>query len=221
MVHPQAKTKVIRRKPGRPQATVTSVRDGLLDSALRLFAIEGISQCNMRKIAIDAHTTPAMIHYHFGDKEGLVNAVLDERVRKVTSVMHEVMTQKDLPAKDMLFEFMQSFIRITAVHNWVPKLILREVYNQHGSLRDTFMENFAKNLSQLLLGLVKRAQEEGSLRKDLDPSAMTYAFLSLAIYPVLSSPMVPDVLGLPCDTESMLLQASRNFDVFMTGVAVR
>ncbi|MGH8049219.1 MAG: TetR/AcrR family transcriptional regulator [Arenimonas sp.] len=221
MARPQAKTKAPRRKPGRPQTALTSVRDALLDSALRLFAIEGIAQCNMRKIAIEAHTTPAMIHYHFGDKDGLIKAVVDERVRQVTSVMHEVMTQKSLPAKTMLFNFMQSFIRITGLHPWVPKLVLREVYNEHGSLRESFMENFARNLSQLLLGLVKRAQEEGSLRKDLDASAMTYAFLSLAIYPVLSSPMVPDVLGLACDTESMLKQASRNFDVFMTGVAVQ
>jgi len=221
MASPQTKIKGIRRKPGRPQTMAVSVRDALIDSALRLFAIEGIAQCNMRKIAIAAHTTPAMIHYHFGDRDGLIKAVLEERVRKVTSVMREVMMQTALPAKTMLHEFMQSFIRVTSSNPWVPKLVLREVYNEHGALRDTFMESFGSNLSRLLLGLIERAQQEGSLRKDLDPAATTYAFLSLAIYPVLSAPMVPDVLGLPHDTENMLKQAARNFDVFMTGVAVR
>ncbi len=221
MANPQTKAKVIRRKPGRPRAAVVSVRDALIDHALRLFAIEGIAQCNMRKIAIAAHTTPAMIHYHFGDKDGLIKAVLEERVRKVTAVMREVMTQTALPANIMLHEFMQSFIRVTASNPWVPKLVLREVYNEHGALRDTFIESFGSNLSRLLLGLIERAQREGSLRKDLDPAATTYAFLSLAIYPVLSAPMVPDVLGLPHDTENMLKQASRNFEVFMTGVSAR
>jgi TetR/AcrR family transcriptional regulator len=216
-----AKLKIARRKPGRPHAATSNVRDALLDNALRLFATEGIAHSNLRKIAQAAHTTPAMIHYHFGDKEQLIKAVVAERVRAVTSVMHEAMSREHLTAKAMLSELMQSFMRITASNPWVPKLVLREVYNEHGALRDTFVDSFGKEMSRLLLGLIERAQKEGALKKTLDSRAMAYAFLSLAIYPVLSSPVIPNVLGLPHDTESMLKQAAHNFDVFMTGVSVK
>jgi TetR/AcrR family transcriptional regulator len=221
MTQSKLKTKVILRKPGRPEATALNVRDLLLDNALRLFAIQGIAQANLRRIAIESHTTPAMIHYHFGGKEGLVKAVMEERVRGLVTGMQNGMSDKTLPAKHVLAELMKGFIRLAGMNPWVPKLVLREVYSEHGALRDTFVESFGHEMSRLLLGLIERAQTEGALKKSLDSRAMAYAFLSLAIYPVLSSPVIPNVLGLPHDTESMLKQAAHNFDVFMTGVSVK
>jgi TetR/AcrR family transcriptional regulator len=221
MIPSKIKTKITPRKPGRPEATALNVRDVLLDNALRLFAIQGIAHTNLRKIAIESHTTPAMIHYHFGGKDGLIKAVMDERVRALVTGMQNGMIDKTLSAKHVLAELMKGFIRLAGINPWVPKLVLREVYSEHGALRDTFVENFGHEMSRMLLGLIKRAQQEGALKKELDARATAYAFLSLAIYPVLSSPVIPMVLGLPHDTESMLNQASRNFDIFMMGVSTQ
>jgi AcrR family transcriptional regulator len=52
----------------------------ILDSAERLFAIEGVNAVSLRQVAIDAKVDAASITYHFGNKESLVEAVIARRV---------------------------------------------------------------------------------------------------------------------------------------------
>jgi AcrR family transcriptional regulator len=53
-------------------------RELLLDAALRLFAEQGVEGVSIRAINREAGLGPASVHYHFGTKEALVDAVLHE-----------------------------------------------------------------------------------------------------------------------------------------------
>ena len=52
-------------------------RMALLIAAGELFACNGVSGTNVRAIAAKAGVNAALINYHFGNKDGLVNAVID------------------------------------------------------------------------------------------------------------------------------------------------
>ena len=52
-------------------------RMALLIAAGELFAENGVSGTNVRSIAAKAGVNVALINYHFGNKDGLVNAVID------------------------------------------------------------------------------------------------------------------------------------------------
>ena len=52
-------------------------RSALIVAAGELFAENGVSGTNVRSIAAKAGVNVALIHYHFGNKDGLVNAVID------------------------------------------------------------------------------------------------------------------------------------------------
>ncbi len=54
-------------------------RDRLLDVAEELFAEKGISGTSLRLLTRTAAVNLASVHYHFGSKEGLVDAVLERR----------------------------------------------------------------------------------------------------------------------------------------------
>jgi AcrR family transcriptional regulator len=58
----------------------SSSRDRLLDSAERLFARHGVEGVSLRGINADAGLSPAALHYHFGSKDKLVEALLDRRM---------------------------------------------------------------------------------------------------------------------------------------------
>jgi len=51
-------------------------RELLLEAALRLFAEQGIEGVSIRAVNREAGLGPASVHYHFGTKEALLNAVL-------------------------------------------------------------------------------------------------------------------------------------------------
>lgn len=52
-------------------------RQALIIAAGELFALNGVSGTNVRSIAGKAGVNVALINYHFGNKDGLVNAVID------------------------------------------------------------------------------------------------------------------------------------------------
>lgn len=208
------------RGPGRPSGRDASVRAALLDVALTLFARDGIAATKPRHIAQAARTTPAMVNYYFGDKAGLLKAVMEERVSVVMATLQsELMGADSVSGKQALLNAMCAFVKVTADNPVIPKLVLREVYSEFGALRHTFMSDYGRKISNLLLANIQKAQSEGSIRPDLSPKHLAYAFMSLTIYPVLSSPLVPELLGLSTDAVSQIEQAKLNFDLFMQGAS--
>ena len=66
---------------GRPPAGKNGdKREHILDSALNLFAGQGIAGTTIAQVAKAAGVTPAMVHYYFTNREGLLDAMsrLDE-----------------------------------------------------------------------------------------------------------------------------------------------
>ena len=57
----------------------TDTRDRLLDVAEELFAEKGVSGTSLRLLTRTAGTNLAAVHYHFGSKDGLLDAVLERR----------------------------------------------------------------------------------------------------------------------------------------------
>src|SRR5688500_3822414 len=69
-----------KRRPGRPPADATSLRERLLDAAVVCFTSDGIAAASLRSIAVAAGVTPAMVNYYFGSKERLLQAFVAERL---------------------------------------------------------------------------------------------------------------------------------------------
>jgi len=62
---------------------MTNTKGKLLDTAERLFGERGYAATSLRQVIAEAGVNLAAVHYHFGDKEDLLDAVV---LRKVTPV---------------------------------------------------------------------------------------------------------------------------------------
>ena len=69
------------RPASDPEAGDTKSR--ILEAAFRCLATQGYAALSVREIAKDAGVNHALINYHFGSKDRLVIAVLDEANRKL------------------------------------------------------------------------------------------------------------------------------------------
>jgi len=59
---------------------MTDTKDLIMDTAERLFAEHGVAATSLRGIMTAAELNPASIHYHFGGKDALVQAVIARRM---------------------------------------------------------------------------------------------------------------------------------------------
>jgi AcrR family transcriptional regulator len=67
--------------------SVSGTRDRLLDAAERLFAEKGLRGTSLREIVVAAgQRNESAIQYHFGDREGLVDALVARRVAAIETV---------------------------------------------------------------------------------------------------------------------------------------
>ena len=55
----------------------------IIDVAQRLFAEDGFETVSLRHITAEAGVNVAAVNYHFGSKEGLIDAVVERRIRPV------------------------------------------------------------------------------------------------------------------------------------------
>jgi AcrR family transcriptional regulator len=58
-----------------------STRDRLIEAAVRLFGERGVEATSLRALTEAARTNIAAVNYHFGSKEGLLRAVIDQTMQ--------------------------------------------------------------------------------------------------------------------------------------------
>jgi AcrR family transcriptional regulator len=66
-------------------------KDQILDAAEKLFARAGFGAASVRDITHEAGVNLAAVNYHFGNKEGLVRAVLARRVEPLNAARLELL----------------------------------------------------------------------------------------------------------------------------------
>lgn len=90
-----------------PQAATDSndTAARLLDAAERIFATQGIEAASVRAITQAAGANIAAVHYHFGSKQDLVQALVDRRVGEMTAarrpLLDALLERDDVTVRDL------------------------------------------------------------------------------------------------------------------------
>jgi AcrR family transcriptional regulator len=173
------------------------VREALLDAAVRLISARGRS-VGLREIARAAGTTPAMVAYYFGDKQGLHEAMLE---RVFERLLAEVRNLARHPAPDgrPLERFAELYVDTFAAAPWVPRVLLGEVLFGEPRLLRRFVERYARPLAGVVPRLVEAEIQSGHLRADLDPRLALISLLSMCAFPFVAQPVLEPALGLRLD----------------------
>jgi AcrR family transcriptional regulator len=194
------------------------VRETLLDRARELFLQHGFGNVSARQIAAAAGTTPAMIHYHFGDKPGLYRAMLESVVQPLIDRVQQL-EQGAGAAAPGLEAVMSAYMRMVAANPWFPALIIQEVLARNGRMRGEFIERFAARTAPALVAVLRREREQGKLRVDLEPRFAAVSLLSLCVFPFVSLPITGPVLGFRPEGDDLDRFISHTTQLFRDGVA--
>jgi AcrR family transcriptional regulator len=205
------------RRPGRPPGGDAAVREALLETARGLFLARGFAPVTIRQIAAAAGSSPASIHYHFGDKLGLYRAMLEAAIAPIV----EALQRLDDPGRAGqvgIAEVVRLYTRMLATNPWVPALIVQEVLAEGGRFREQFIENFAGRLAPLFAGIIRRGQASGTIRGDLEPNLAALSAISMTVFPFVALPVTSRVLGLTVDAAAVERLADHTIRVLFEGI---
>jgi len=178
-----------QRSPGRPGADGPDLRERLLDAAIACFVREGIAGTSLRTIATEAGVTPALLHYYFGDKAQLQEAVTAERVLPAFQTLRGAVAEAGDDVAALIAAFVNGVGRVVAVHPWLPSLWVREVLCEGGALRDVLFERIGPQLPQMMTARFAQAQARGEMNEDLDPRLLMVSLVGLTLFPAAGAPI--------------------------------
>lgn len=188
------------RGPGRPQGGEgEAVRQALLEAAREQFAERGFEAVTLRGIAAAAGVNAAMVHYYFGNKQGLYLAILSEGAAPLLAHLERALERPEADGEEVVRQFLVQFAATMAREPWLPQLFMREVISADGPLREQFVERFAARGARALQALLRRDRRLGRLGEGVEPRLGAIALMSLAWFPFIARPLVEAVLEAPLD----------------------
>jgi TetR/AcrR family transcriptional regulator len=193
------------RSPGRPANSPRDQRHRLLDAALDLYSKQGIAETPLSAVARRAHVTPALVHYYFGNRERLLDALMDERIAPLVGRVGVRLAQAGADPSELVRVFVRTIIEMFAENPWLPPLWVREVLSENGALRERLLERIAPQIAPQLARRFADAKQRGVLNPALDPRLTVVSLIGLTIFPLAAQSIWRRLLDADdIDTETLI-----------------
>lgn len=183
------------KRPGRPVAgkSPKDAREALISAASELFGAHGPEGVSVRQVAEAAGVSPAMIHYYFKDKRGLMRAVLERGLDRMLNIITEVVADRE---GRVTGNFIDRYVHALAAEPSLPQLMIREVLSGKSPYQRVIAERFVQKAAALMPARLAADIDEGRLRGDLDPRLTMVSLIGMCVFPFIAAPLLGPVLGI-------------------------
>ena len=182
-----------KRVGKRSAETAEKTKRAILDAATSLFVDKGFDATSLREVAKKADLTHSIIHYHFGSKLEIWNAIVEAALTSYTEKMIPILLSAAL-SEDVLDAFKRvviTFIRVTSANPELTRLMARE-----GIVRNERSEPFYQKLELIheqISPLFERAKKESPALAKHTNNSFFRTLMSLTTYPLIV-PIVSEIL---------------------------
>jgi TetR/AcrR family transcriptional regulator len=174
-------------------ATATS-RDAILDAALRCFAANGYAATTIKDLASEAQVNSALLYYYFVDKQTLYRETLRHVAQRLSDSAGRRL-DPELAPDEAIRRFVQQQAEFLIANPHVPRLMLREMLEHTGRHAETAIVSLIGGVFTTLCDVIRRGQDRGLFRADVDPKYAAISTVSLVAYFVIARPVVGLALG--------------------------
>lgn len=205
------------RGPGRPRAnTGPDTRKALIEAARSLFSAHDFEAVSTKRIADAAGVNPAMIHYHFKDKSGLLEAAFREALEPIVERLTRLSSSHD-DEDQAIAQLFEIYMGTLARNPWLPKMILRHVFPEGARLQSFAAQKIGARVAPAIAQLIANGQRQGHLRRDLDVRLTTISIVSLALFPFVALPLMQRILGIKPDASLLKSMVEHTATLFYSG----
>ncbi|MCP4035911.1 MAG: TetR/AcrR family transcriptional regulator [bacterium] len=207
------------RRPGRPLGRQRGEgREALLKAARQLMAEDGIPNLTSKAVATLAGVKPTLVNYYFGDRNGLLRAVVEQAASNVAE-RTRVATDSIAKAEDRLVQVMAGLLRACAEAPYAPRLLFEQVVFADDDVIDRFAEQFGREHLDAIRALLEDGQRRGEFRR-VDLEMAIAAIGGICIFFAAASPLLQRLMNLePLTLHNVDAMARRAADLVLHGLA--
>lgn len=202
----------------RPKTEDPEARAKILAAAERLFAERGLTGVAIRELAAEAGVNGAMIHYYFGNKDGLYDAVIETAASTVRSLIADA-TGSKASVKQRLTSFVGAYAEYILSHPNLARILSREMLSggEH-------VAKLIKKYAPINYGLLREAMREGVRRgemRKIDIDLAPISLMGMILVFQLMRPFISSGLGnIPYDERFIKRLSNHTIDLFLNGASV-
>jgi len=191
----QSRTRQVQpREPIQARAAETRAR--ILAQAYNTFAERGYDAANTRDIAAAAGLSHAVIRYHFGGKEPLWRATVEDMFNRMRSELAEVAqpVRRKQTLKERFRKFLAGYIRYCARNPNHARIVILE--SMRGGERLQWMaDQFIRPDHDAVSAVIQALIDAGEL-PDVSPVALLYLIVSMCQLPFVIAREVQALYGI-------------------------
>jgi AcrR family transcriptional regulator len=170
----------------------------LLDAAQSVFSSQGLAGATIRAIARKAGCDPALIYYHYENKEALFLALILRRLPPLAAQLTALASPFDERAcRDRIWSALESFQLHLGDDAGFRSLFRGQLIEGSNAIKDLVAEHLRPVISAMR-SILQQGIERGELREDLDLTTTTFfiARMHMEILDLVPN-MAPRLVGLP------------------------
>lgn len=172
----------------------------LLDAAVRVFAEKGYHACRVSDIAAEAGVAHGLLYHYFGSKEEVLQTVFTETWSLMLTAIRSVEETTE-SSREQVRKVAAIVLRSWRADPTLIRVLVREV-TRSPHLQDEVGE--IGQAMETLERIIRRGQENGEFRKELDPRLAAWIF-----YGALEEILTGWVLGQLPDSEDDVARAEQ------------
>jgi AcrR family transcriptional regulator len=156
----------------RRQQYAEATRAALLRAAETLIAERGYADVSIDEICVSAGVTKGALYHHFGSKEGLVEAVYKEAIRRHAERV--VAASAEGTGRARLLALVDASARLYASRTPFYRVLI--ALHLAAAMERPALADIARRMQRtqrdFMIGLVREGQRDGSIRPGLDAEAV-------------------------------------------------
>jgi TetR/AcrR family transcriptional regulator, regulator of cefoperazone and chloramphenicol sensitivity len=173
-----------------------SRKEAIIKVTLNIIIKEGLGAVTIRKIASLANVNVALIHYHFGSKENLINEALKILVNNLRTAFN-ILEDNNLSPIEKLRAFLLNYVKQILNYRDVLKQIFINESFSFQSQTDfmNFLRTSGFEKIQLIISDITGKKDPNELH------IMMVQLMGSIIFPIMMFPQLKIIIGIDATTE--------------------
>jgi AcrR family transcriptional regulator len=186
MVKPVSSTRRLRKTGPAPTTDDQQTRERILDAAHAVFLRKGTAGARTQEIANEAGVNKALVHYYFGTKAALADAIFERSMGALTPLIFGILADEHRTIEQKVREIVRAQIAFHTAHPYVAGYMISEMHAEPQRMVDLVAKRGGPPL-EVIRRQLREAADSGAMRS-ISPEQFVVNMMGLLIFPFALRP---------------------------------